>query len=102
MQLTATQIFILGSVCAAIGWYINHLFSRSRDRERDRQQTQRERQQRQRDFRAFLSGWRSDLERIPHTDAAKLWTHYTERSAAFNLRGPEHVKTSCRWPISTG
>jgi hypothetical protein len=55
-----------GGIIAAC---LTHYFTRRRERERDAES-------RKRDFRAFLSRWRSELERIPEPQVAEIIKHY--------------------------
>ena len=56
-----------GGIIAAC---LNHYFTRRRERDRDADS-------RKRDFRAFLSRWRSELERIPEHQVPEIVEHHS-------------------------
>jgi len=63
-----------GGIIAAC---LTHHFTRRRERERDSES-------RKRDFRAFLSRWRSELERIPEHQVAEIIKHYHDTVHEFH------------------
>jgi len=70
VNMTAAFITAIGGIFAGFtGAFFIHFFTRRRELER-------ESEARRRDFRVFLYRWRSQLQRIPHTDTTAIWKHY--------------------------
>ncbi len=70
VQLDSTQIFIAGTLWAALwaglGWFANHKLSTLRDRTARKHALEDAKTDRRRDFLSFMSGFRSWVERCPH------------------------------------
>jgi len=67
IELNPTEIFLIGAVWAALwagaGWLANHKLSAARDRRARKYALDDAQNERRRDFRAFMSGFRSWMER---------------------------------------
>jgi hypothetical protein len=91
MQLTPTELFILGSAWGAlwgiVGWWANHLLSKSRDRDARRL-----------DFREFLGRWRSEIQLTVGGSVHGAYAAYISRIHDFHaFQTKLQNDFFCRW-----